>query len=216
MCFKNNKVWVATDRDDLPRVEGGKVLIKYQLDQAHEYWVHPESVKPLPAEGGCNRGASTGKARPRNASPALAGSRERKDPAGDRAETIHVYTDGASSGNPGPAGIGIFLRYGVHEKKISRYIGIATNNIAELEAIRVGLAEIKNVDLPVRLYTDSSYALGLLTRGWKPKKNKDRIASIKRLMRNFKDLEFIKVRGHAGDEGNEKADRLATGAVKNR
>ena len=134
----------------------------------------------------------------------------------DDEKTIHVYTDGASSGNPGPSGIGIFLRYGVHEKEISQYIGIATNNIAELEAIRVGLSEIKNPELPVRFYTDSSYALGLLTLGWKPKKNQDIVKSIQNLMKKFKDLKFEKVRGHAGNEGNEMADRLATRANKDR
>jgi ribonuclease HI len=139
-----------------------------------------------------------------------------KDPHGNAAQTIHLYTDGASSGNPGPAGIGIFLRYGIHEKEISQYIGMATNNIAELEAIRVGLSEIKNRALPVRVYTDSSYALGLLTRGWKPKKNQDLVKSIQKLMKTFRDLRFIKVRGHSGNEGNTRADRLATGAVKER
>ncbi|MEA3417444.1 MAG: RNase H family protein, partial [Thermodesulfobacteriota bacterium] len=50
--------------------------------------------------------------------------------------TISIYTDGASSGNPGPSGIGILLRFKDHEKEISRNIGTATNNIAELEAIK--------------------------------------------------------------------------------
>ena len=216
MCFKSNKVWVATDRHDRPRVEEGKVLIKYQLDQKHEYRVHPESVRPLPSEGGCKSRPSSVKTAEKKRTPAPAGGGKRMDSSAHRAEVIHVYTDGASSGNPGPAGIGIYLRYGTHEKEIARYIGKATNNIAELEAIRVGLSEIKNHELPVRLYTDSSYALGLLTQGWKPRKNQDRVASIKKLMRKFKDLQFVKVRGHAGDAGNEKADRLATGAVKSR
>ena len=138
------------------------------------------------------------------------------DPHAEDTKTIHVYTDGASSGNPGPAGIGVFLQYGGHQKEISHYIGIATNNIAELEAIRTGLSEIRNPGLPVRVYTDSRYALGLLTQGWKPKKNQNIVKSILELMKTFKDLQFVKVEGHAGNEGNEMADRLATGAIKNR
>ena len=215
MCFKHNKVWVALGRDDRPSVEKGKVLIKYQLDQPHEYWVRLESIRPLPQKGGCRPDTAAGKAAPgKTSATSHSDPGKRTAATAQEANIIHVYTDGASSGNPGPAGIGIFLRYGLHEKKISQYIGIATNNIAELEAIRVGLAEIKNPELPVRIYTDSNYALGLLTLEWKPKKNKELVASIKKLMHTFNDLQFVKVRGHAGDEGNEVADRLATGAIK--
>lgn len=216
MCFKHNKVWVALGKNTRPRVEKGKVLIKYQLDQPHEYWVHLESIRPLPEKGSCKPDTAGEKAAPGKASLDKSNRSKRKDLPMDDTSTIHAYTDGASSGNPGPAGIGIFLRYGIHEKTISKYIGIATNNIAELEAIRVALAEIKNPELPVRIYTDSSYALGLLSLGWKPKKNQDLVFSIKKSMKKFRDLQFVKVRGHAGDHGNEMADRLATDAVKER
>jgi len=213
MCFKNNKVWVAVDPKDRPQIKKDKVLIKYQLDQAHEYLIRPESLRPLPERGGCKQRSSGKKP---SSSPQKTRRNKTIDTLADDKETIHVYTDGASSGNPGPAGIGIYLQYGMHEKEISQYIGVATNNIAELEAIRVGLAEIKNPELPVRVYTDSSYALGLLTLGWKPKKNQDIVKSIKKVMGNFKDLTFVKVKGHAGNKGNETADRLATGAIKKR
>ncbi|MEJ2658376.1 MAG: ribonuclease HI, partial [Desulfobacterales bacterium] len=127
---------------------------------------------------------------------------------------ICIYTDGASSGNPGPSGIGVFLRFGDYEKEISKYIGIATNNIAELEAIRTGLLAVKNTDLPVRVFTDSKYAYGILAQGWKARKNQDIITSIKKILLNFNDLKFIKVKGHRGVEGNERADALATSAIK--
>jgi len=83
-----------------------------------------------------------------------------------------------------------------------------------LEAIRVGLSELKDTRLAVRLYTDSAYAHGVLTLGWKAKKNQALIHSIKARMAVLKDLSIIKVKGHAGDEGNERADRLATAAIK--
>jgi ribonuclease HI len=216
MCFKHNKVWVALAKDNRPRIQKGKVLIKYQLDQAHKYWVHLESIRPLPEKGGCKPDNADKETAPGTASPNKSIRSKRKDPPMDDASAIHVYTDGASSGNPGPAGIGIFLRYGIHEKTISKYIGTATNNIAELEAIRAALAEIKNPELPVKIYTDSSYALGLLSLGWKPKKNQDLVLAIKKSMKKFRDLQFVKVRGHAGDPGNEMADRLATDAIKGR
>ncbi|KPJ76488.1 MAG: hypothetical protein AMJ54_11645 [Deltaproteobacteria bacterium SG8_13] len=127
---------------------------------------------------------------------------------------IRIYTDGASSGNPGPSGIGAVLEYGDHTKEISKYIGQSTNNIAELEAIRAGLLELKVRNLPVRIYTDSSYAHGVLALGWKPKKNLEVIAAIRQLMQEFCDVKLIKVRGHAGHRQNERADDLARSAIK--
>jgi len=147
--------------------------------------------------------------------------REGKKAAGgtpwDEAEykdKICLFTDGASSGNPGPSGIGVLLRYGEHEKEISKYIGNATNNIAELNAIKAGLSSLKHTDIPVRLFTDSSYAYGLLVLNWKPRKNQELVGSIKKIMARFKDLQLIKVKGHSGHQGNERADYLATAAVK--
>jgi ribonuclease HI len=128
--------------------------------------------------------------------------------------TVFIHTDGASSGNPGPSGIGVVLCYGDHKKEISRYIGIATNNIAELEAIRTGLSSLKHRALPVRVFTDSSYALGVLSKGWKASKNQELVAQTKTLMAEFNDLKLIKIKGHAGHEGNEKADQLAVAAIK--
>jgi ribonuclease HI len=132
---------------------------------------------------------------------------------GETDRVVHVYTDGASSGNPGPSGIGVLLRYGSHEKEISTYIGIATNNIAELEAIRVGLSFIRNPTLPVRVYTDSSYALGLLAKGWKARKNQELVANIRKMVSEFKDILFVKIKGHSDDAGNERVDGLATDAI---
>jgi ribonuclease HI len=129
-------------------------------------------------------------------------------------DKICVFTDGASSGNPGPSGIGVVLRYGEHEKEISEFIGNATNNIAELMAIEAGLSALTSRDIPVRLFTDSNYAFGLLTQNWKPRKNRQLIESIKQKMSNFKDLKFIKVKGHSGHPENERADYLATAAIK--
>ena len=134
-------------------------------------------------------------------------------PDSEDPDCIRIYADGASSGNPGPSGIGVLLRYREHEKEISRNIGLGTNNIAELEAIRTGLLEVKNPDLPVRVYTDSGYAYGLLTLGWKAKKNTELVSDIRMLMKRFKNLTFIKVKGHSGIEGNERADKLATSAI---
>jgi len=66
----------------------------------------------------------------------------------------------------------------------------------------------------VRIFTDSSYAYGVLTLGWKAKKNTEMVRSIRKTIAKFKDLKIIKVKGHAGIEGNERADLLATSAAK--
>ncbi|MEA3429022.1 MAG: RNase H family protein [Thermodesulfobacteriota bacterium] len=211
MIFKGNKVWLATGQNNKPILKNGKVLIKYQLDQNYEYWVHEKGVMPL-------NSLQSEKPEKKRLKKNRAGTETERKTGFDTKtvsdNTIFIYTDGASSGNPGPSGIGVLLRFKNHEKEISKNIGDATNNIAELEAIKTALLELKHYDYPVRLFTDSSYACGVLTLGWKAKKNKGLISSIKRLISKFSDLQLIKVKGHDGFEGNEKADFLATSAIK--
>jgi ribonuclease HI len=202
MRFKQNKVWVAVDSDGKIQINNGKVLIKYQKEQDYEYRVRETDILPLDAKPG----ETSVKIR-KNVCPSI------DPPESDDPDCIQIYADGASSGNPGPSGIGVLLRYQEHEKEISRSIGLGTNNIAELEAIRTGLLVVKNPDLPVRVYTDSGYAYGLLTLGWKAKKNTELVSDIRILMKRFKNLTFIKVKGHSGMEGNERADKLATSAI---
>jgi ribonuclease HI len=127
--------------------------------------------------------------------------------------TIVAYTDGASSGNPGPAGIGIVLRFESREKEISKYIGVATNNIAELMAIKTALEAIRTPHIPVQVYTDSQYCYGLLVLGWKARQNENLVAETKAIMKKFKALTIRKIEGHAGIPDNERADRLARLAV---
>ena len=129
-------------------------------------------------------------------------------------DTINVYTDGACRGNPGPAGIGFVLKWRGHTKELSEYIGHATNNIAELTAILKALHTIKNKKKTVVMYTDSSYAHGVLTKGWKVRANKALIHEISKEMGLFKDLRIVKVEGHAGILENERADRLARDAIE--
>lgn len=209
MQFRRNKVWLALDATGQPLVKKGKVLIKYQLNQSHEYWVHGDSVTPISDTPLPKKTAPKKAQRPEKPLPARINSA-----GGDGSDTVVIFTDGASSGNPGPSGIGVVLRYRRHEKEISNYIGRATNNIAELKAILAGLRAVKDKDLPVRVFTDSNYAYGVLVLGWKARTNIALVEKIRKEMTLFTNLEINKIKGHAGHEGNERADRLATGAIK--
>ena len=200
MQFKKNKVWLAVDDAGKPVEKDGKVLIKYQLDQPHEYWVRTNNIRPIEAD---------------TIEITMPEKITRVAQAGNQ-KAVRIFTDGASSGNPGPSGIGVVLRFGKHEKEISEYIGVATNNVAELKAIQAGLSAVKNRNLPVQIFTDSSYAYGVLVLDWKARANNELVVSIKKTMKKFKNLEIVKVRGHAGDEGNQRADLLATSAITRR
>jgi len=204
MRFKKNKVWVEAGADGRPLQTGGRARIKYQLNQDQDYRVRVENLCQLD-------GPTTALPEPPAASTST------PDPvAGSSSASgvVNIYTDGASSGNPGPSGIGVVLTYGGQRKEISEYIGEATNNVAELLAIQKGLSTVKNRRLPVRVYTDSTYAHGVLALNWKPKKNLDLITAIRRSMAAFARLKIVKVAGHAGVAENERADELATAAIR--
>jgi ribonuclease HI len=130
-------------------------------------------------------------------------------------DAIIVYTDGACSGNPGPAGIGVVILDGGKRRELSEYLGTGTNNIAELMAIVRALEEVPR-DRTIVLHADSSYALGLLGKGWKAKANQELVERMRKVAREFRDLRLVKVDGHAGVAENERADELArTAIVKN-
>jgi ribonuclease HI len=126
---------------------------------------------------------------------------------------IQLWTDGACSGNPGPAGLGVSREFRGELIELSEYLGEGTNNIAELTAILRGLALVDDPDAPVDVMTDSEYCIGLLGKGWKAKKNQDLVAELRRSIARFSDVRLIKVPGHAGVEGNERADELARAAI---
>ena len=214
MWFNENKVWMATDAQGMPISKDGKVLIKYQIKQDYEYWVNKKNVRTLDSPPVKSLHPKKTKSRNKNSNKAKKAVDQTSWDETEYKDKICLFTDGASSGNPGPSGIGVLLRYAEHEKEISEYIGDATNNIAELKAIEAGLSALKNTDIPVRLFTDSKYAYGLLMLNWNARKNQEVVESIKKIMDRFKDLKIIKVKGHSGHPGNERADYLATSAIK--
>lgn len=136
-----------------------------------------------------------------------------EQPAGD---AIQVWTDGACTGNPGPAGLGVVIIDGKDRVELSEYLGEGTNNIAELMAILRGLEAVKDKRRPVVVYTDSAYSIGCITKPWKPKKNIELIGELREIARAFSDLRFVKVAGHAGIPLNERVDQLAREAIEKR
>jgi ribonuclease HI len=135
---------------------------------------------------------------------------------------IEIFTDGASSGNPGPGGYGVILRSGKHYKELSEGFRKTTNNRMELLAVIKGLEALKSLNQSVNIFSDSKYVIDAIEKRWvfgwlqkdfKGKKNKDlwlRYLEISKLH----NIKFIWVRGHAGHPENERCDTLAVAASK--
>jgi len=138
-------------------------------------------------------------------------------------KSIEIYTDGASSGNPGPGGFGAILRYGKHEKEISMGFRLTTNNRMELMAVVEALKCIKEENTNVDIYSDSSYVVNTVEKGWlynwlkKPnfnnKANRDLWMAFIEVSKKHS-IKFHWIRGHAGHPMNERCDRLAVEAGK--
>lgn len=126
-------------------------------------------------------------------------------------QTIFLYTDGASSGNPGPGGYGAVLVCGEHRKELSGGFALTTNNRMELLAVIKGLEAIRWQGARVAVYSDSTYVVNTVTLGWKRKKNHDLWARFDAIARGF-ELSFHWIKGHAGHPENERCDRLAVQA----
>lgn len=134
---------------------------------------------------------------------------------------VELFTDGACSGNPGPGGWGVILRYNGVEKELSGAEAATTNNRMEMTAAIRGLESLKR-PCRVDLYTDSQYLqlgvtqwmAGWKARGWPSRiKNQDLWKELDSLIQKH-DVHFHWVRGHAGHPENERADVLATSAIK--
>jgi ribonuclease HI len=135
---------------------------------------------------------------------------------------IEIYTDGASSGNPGPGGFGTILRAGKHYKEIAEGYRKTTNNRMELLAVIRGLEAIKKLNQQITIFSDSKYVIdavekkwvfGWLKTGFKDKKNKDLWLRFLELYK-LHQIRFVWVKGHNGHPENERCDELAVMAAK--
>jgi len=211
--FRDVEVWVHLDANGaMVKDSRGLVEFRYQVG-GKSYHTHGDR---LSLKEGAGVPADASPLPRKSPSPSRSKAVAPSGPTGLAADTIEIWTDGACSGNPGPAGLGVHLRRGAIVEELSEYIGEGTNNIAELMAIQRGLEMVGDPTLPVAVMTDSAYSLGLLTKGWKPKKNQELVAEIRAVCAPFTRLTFVKVAGHAGIEGNERADLLARRAIETR
>ena len=140
-------------------------------------------------------------------------------------KSVEIYTDGACSGNPGIGGWCAILMYNGKSKTISGYNKSTTNNRMELFAIICGLAALKE-PCKVTLYSDSAYAINAINEGWletwkrsgwrtadkKEVKNTDLWNDLS-LKMSAHQVEFVKVKGHADNELNNRCDELARAAI---
>ena len=139
---------------------------------------------------------------------------------------VDLYTDGVCSGNPGPGGYGVILKYGEHERELSGAEQSTTNNRMELTAVIKGLEALKE-PCEVTLYSDSKYVIDGLSKGWAEswrkrgwKKSDGKSAQNPELWQRLLELAeihsivYVWVKGHNGNPYNERCDRLAVSATQ--
>lgn len=232
--LKGQSVWARATTEGELVAEGGRVEVRYNPKDGRAYRaalrnlekisgspVEPDDFcaealpEAAPSATANGNGATT---RPSSAkrSAAAAATTAVSIPEED-AEYI-AYTDGACSGNPGPAGCGMLLSGpGGMTKESYAYLGIATNNVAELTAVLLAVEGTPKDAKSVLVLTDSKYAIGVLSMGWKAKANQELIARIRAVLaERGRTVRMKYVPGHAGVPGNERADELARTAIQQR
>jgi ribonuclease HI len=211
MKFKGEPVWVRVNPDGKPILDGaGRAEMKYRQEDSRTY--RPSAVNLVPGDPG-----DIVEDAPAAAAPAKAVDRGNDDGPAPVGKAVNVWTDGACSGNPGPMGIGVVVLFDGQRVEHGEYLGLGTNNIAELVAIERGLQLAteggRDGGRPIRIHTDSSYSIGVLSKNWKAKANQELIARMRRMLAARSGVTLVKVAGHGGVPENERCDELARAAV---
>lgn len=137
---------------------------------------------------------------------------------------VHIYTDGAARGNPGPGGYGIVMEWvgKPYRKEFSKGYKHTTNNRMELLAVIEALKKLKNPDTTATVFTDSKYVADAVEKGWvfnwekkgfKDRKNVDLWIDFLKEYRKHK-VRFKWIKGHNEHPQNERCDQLAVEASK--
>jgi ribonuclease HI len=223
--LRGQKVLARTNADGGFASEGGRVEIRYKKTDAKAYRAALGNLSvvagatPLPDDA-----VVAGQAVPERTTAEKAAEKTAKAVAAvpkPSARAWIAYTDGACSGNPGPAGSGFVVI--APDGKIAEgyeHLGTSTNNVAELTGILRALEAIPKGVPELVIHTDSKYAIGVLSKGWKAKVNQELIAATKRAVASRtaagERVTVVYVPGHAGVPMNERADELAREAIRTR
>jgi ribonuclease HI len=213
MRLRNAEVLARCDESGELVTNGGRVEVRYKPADGRAYFAAASNLRPagnasIEADSYCGPGEAVAKtAKPKKKAPS--------GPAPEKpeADELLAYADGACSGNPGPAGIGVVARWDDQQRELSEFIGDATNNIAELTAVLRAVQLAHELKRPLRLYTDSRYSIGVLMEGWKAKANKVLVAEVRDALARHGDAQLFHVRGHEGVTLNEHADELSLRAA---
>ena len=133
-------------------------------------------------------------------------------------DVIKIYADGACRGNQNTTnigGYGVVLIYKDSIKELNNAFQDTTNNRMEILSVIEGLKSLKRFDIPVEIYSDSQYVVNTINNGWRKNANLDLWGELDRLIEKFKNIKFIKVKGHSDNPGNNRADKLANIAMDN-
>ena len=137
---------------------------------------------------------------------------------------VHLYTDGACSGNPGKGGYGLILEWvgKPYRKEFSEGYRLTTNNRMELMAVIIGLEKLINPGTEIKIFSDSKYVVDAVQKNWlfawekksfKDKKNGDLWKRFLKSYRKHK-VSFVWVKGHNNHPQNERCDELAVEAAQ--
>jgi ribonuclease HI len=210
--LRGQRVLARAKEDGALAVEGGRVEIRYNPKDGRAYRAAARNLE-VPSDGKL-LGDET--CVPVATDAPAASAAKKVAPIVHPTDTWIAYTDGACSGNPGPAGSGIVLispAGKMHEG--FDYLGEATNNVAELTAILRAVEWLPAKADGVVVHTDSQYAIGVLQKGWRAKVNQELVARTKRAV-EARRARLVYVPGHSGVPLNERADELAREAILRR